>query len=232
MSFSCGVVLVVLGAGCAGLDPALVEKAEEKWGKKIAELESRDATETHPEDAILFVGSSSIRLWDSIAEDMAPYPVIQRGYGGAKFSDGAVFAERLITPHRYRAVVLFFGNDIAGKESDAEPEEVVGWFKRVAGVAKRHQPGSEVFCIGVTPTSSRWDVWPEVVELNAALERACLRDRRLHYITTASAFLGEDGKPEDRHFKEDRLHLNAGGYDRWATLIKARLRQVFGPELP
>ncbi len=215
-------------ASCAGLDPELVTKAEEKWGKTIAELEAKDRAEKDPENAILFLGSSSIRLWDSIAEDMAPYPAIQRGYGGAKFSDGAVFAERLITPHRYRAVVMFFGNDVSGKETDATPEEVAGWFKRMAGVATRHQPDAQIFCIAVTPTSSRWDAWPQVQEVNRALAEACNRDPRLHFIPTATAFLGENGKPMDRLFRDDRLHLNPSGYDVWAGIIKGHLSAVLG----
>ena len=103
-----------------------------KWEKNIAELENRDKTEAGTENAILFCGSSSIRRWETIAEDMAPRTVLQRGYGGAKLPDIIHYAPRLIGPHlgkenprRCKALVLFVGNDISGNpEKDKTPQEV------------------------------------------------------------------------------------------------------------
>ncbi|MCF7675659.1 MAG: hypothetical protein K9M97_09965, partial [Akkermansiaceae bacterium] len=78
-----------------------------RWEKDIAKLEALDQSESHPGNAILFVGSSSIRRWDTIVDDMAPYHPIQRGFGGCTWSDVAIFADRLITPHPFRAIVFF-----------------------------------------------------------------------------------------------------------------------------
>lgn len=210
------------------LDPALVEAVTEKWEKTILEMEVRDKTETHPEDAILFIGSSSIRLWETIDDDMAPYPAIQRGFGGSRFSDVAVYAKRLIQPHRYRALVLFVGNDVSGKETDATPEQVVDWFQRVVGVSRAQSPEAPVFCIAVTPTMSRWEAWPKIQEVNAALQAACAADVSLHFIPTASAYLNGEGEPRPELFREDRLHQTAQGYQIWAAIIKSHLDAVLG----
>jgi hypothetical protein len=70
------------------------------WEKDIEKFEQLDKSEKYPDDAILFAGSSSIRLWASLEEDMSPYHVIQRGYGGAKLSDFAVYAQRIFNPHK------------------------------------------------------------------------------------------------------------------------------------
>ena len=95
---------------CPAIEQVDTEKyranAIEYWSNEIAGLEAKDKAETHPDDSILFVGSSSIRMWKDIATDMAPYHAIQRGYGGARWTDVAIFAERLITPHKFRAVVF------------------------------------------------------------------------------------------------------------------------------
>lgn len=53
------------------------------WDKEIQKFEQLDTSEKYPENAVLFAGSSSIKLWSTLEKDMAPYPVIQRGYGGA-----------------------------------------------------------------------------------------------------------------------------------------------------
>jgi len=204
-------------------DEALVQRATTQWEADIRRLEQRDREETHPDDAILFVGSSSIRLWDTIAEDMAPYRVIQRGYGGAKFSDLAVFAERLIRPHRFRALVLFVANDVSGEADDATPEQVLAWFHHIVAVARAHQPDAPIFCIEITPTRSRWPLWPRTSAVNAALAAACAEEPRLHFIPTASAFLDARGEPRAELFVEDQLHLNRLGYQIWAGIISSHL---------
>ena len=112
--------------------------------------------EQHSSDAILFIGSSSIRRWGDIAIDMAPYRPIQRGYGGAKYSDVAVFAERLIQPHRYRALVMFVGNDVSGKPQDHTPEEVERLVRYIVDVSLKHQSDAPVLLIEVTPTRKRF----------------------------------------------------------------------------
>lgn len=199
------------------------EPAMERWENDIRKLEARDARETEPENAILFVGSSSIRLWDSIDADMQPYAVIQRGYGGAKFTDLAVFAHRLITPHRYRALVLFVANDVTGGDDDRSPREVEALLMHVFAISRKHQPDAPVFVIEITPTSSRWKVWPEIAAVNAALRARALQTPGLFFIPTAAHYLNDQARPRDHLFRDDRLHLNTDGYDLWAKRIKRRL---------
>ena len=116
------------------------QAATEKWEKAMEDLEARNESETDPADGILFIGSSSIRRWDDIAVDMAPYRTIQRGYGGAKFSDLAVYAQRLIQPHKYRVLVIFVGNDVSGKPTDHTPEQVEMLVRYIVGVSHAHEP--------------------------------------------------------------------------------------------
>ena len=92
------------------------------WENDIQKFEQLDKSEKYSQDAILFAGSSSIRLWTTLESDMSPYPVIQRGYGGARLSDFAVYADRIIAPHPCRAIVIFIANDITGSEADKSPE--------------------------------------------------------------------------------------------------------------
>jgi hypothetical protein len=81
------------------------------WENDIQTFEQLDKSEKYPEDAILFAGSSSIRSWNSLEKDMDPYHVIQHGYDGAKLSDFAVYAGRIIDPHQCKAIVLFIANE-------------------------------------------------------------------------------------------------------------------------
>jgi len=199
------------------------------WEDDIQRLERLDRTRSYAAESILFVGSSSIRLWSAIEQDMAPYPVIQRGYGGAKFSDVAWYAERLIYPHRFRALVLFVANDIAGSPKDKSPQQVASLFARVVKTVRARYPDTPVFYIEVTPTPSRWAVWPQASRANRMIRRLCDSEPHLHFIATSDQFLDDNGLPRAELFREDRLHLNRDGYRLWSRIIKAALDRVLKP---
>lgn len=233
--FPLAAVLATAGApGAESLVPGAELRAasEREWGGDIAALEARDERESHPADSILFVGSSSIRTWDGIEADMTPYHPIQRGFGGSRFSDVAVFAHRLIAPHPFRALVLFVGNDVRGTDEDAAPEDVAGWFGHVVDVAREAQPGAAVFCLEVFPTPARWKAWPRIREVNRALAEACAARDGVHFIPLAHAFLGVDGKPQADLYRDDRLHLNPLGYRIWSAVIKSHLDAVLDAPIP
>jgi len=244
-NFILGLSVAALGGGLvdmsiAGQDRALerttgpkpvdIEKyraaAVERWESEISKLEIKDHSETHPDNCVLFVGSSSIRRWKEIAVDMAPYHPIQRGYGGAKWSDVAIFAERLILPHTFRAIVFFVGNDISGRDNDKSPAEVAGLFSYVLGKVRDHNKEAPVFYVAVTPTPSRLGAWPRIKAANTAARAVCQRADNAYFIGTESVYLDAKGKPRPQLFREDRLHLNRDGYVRWAAVIKSHLDTV------
>jgi hypothetical protein len=198
----------------------------EKWEKDIQAFERLDTKMHYEKDAVLFMGSSSIRLWSTIAEDVAPYPVIQRGYGGAKFSDVAWYAERIVHPHDFRAVAIFVANDVSGKADDKSPEEVMALVKHVIDVVRARNADAPIFFIAITPTSSRWKVWDKTSGVNDAIEAHCATSDTLHFIPTADAYIGADGKPKDELFRDDRLHLNRDGYVQWGGIIRKALDGV------
>jgi len=205
--------------------------AVEKWTDAIGALETKDQTEEHPDDSILFIGSSSIRLWKDIAEDMSPYHPIQRGYGGARWTDVAVFAERLITPHEFRAVVFFVGNDIVGGKNDRTPEEVVQLFANVHGKVRNHNPDASVFYVAVTPTESRLRAWPMIKRGNSLVRKFCQQQENTYFIGTESIYLDQHGKPRPELFRTDKLHLSREGYIRWGAAITSQLDSVLGGAL-
>jgi hypothetical protein len=197
--------------------------AHERWKSAMEGFAGRNASETHPDDAILFMGSSSIRLWDTIVEDVAPYHPIQRGFGGSNFSDLAIFAETILAPHRYRGVVIFVANSLVETPDDLLLEEVAVQFRHTVATVQRLAPGTPVFLIAVTPTESRWKLWPGLKALNARLQAICDQDPLLHWIATEDAFLNPHGLPRAELFVGDRLHLNRDGYRIWSRLVRRAL---------
>lgn len=202
------------------------QDAAKSWEPEIQKLEAKDKIEKDPENAILYIGSSSIRLWKNIEKDMAPYPAIQRGYGGAKFTDLLVYAKRIIYPHQFKALVVFVANDITGAKEDKTPRQVLGMFKTLEKIVRKKYKNQPIYFVAITPNKSRWKVWPQAREANALIESYCKTKKNLNFIATEEKYLGKDGQPIDEYFIADKLHQTQKGYDVWAAIIKDKLNET------
>jgi lysophospholipase L1-like esterase len=176
--------------------------------------------------AIVFTGSSSIRLWKNIDQDMVPWPVVSRGYGGAKFTDLNLFIERLLGKHDYRALIIFVGNDISGEPNqvDRSPEEVLALFQLLVHQVRQSRANMTIFMVSITPTPKRFHLWSQISRANQLMRDYCQSQPNLHFINTVPAYLDEDGRPKAQLFTDDRLHQNQSGYDTWSKIIKESLK--------
>lgn len=195
------------------------------WEKEVVALEQKDKLSDNSPNSVLFVGSSSIRLWDNIARDMAPYSVIQKGVGGARLSDILYYQNRLIKPYKVKGIVIFVANDISGSKNDRSPEQVLDLYKKLVKQIRKSHKKTPIFFVEITPTSSRWSVWPNTAKANLLIKSYSQQHKNLYFIETAGGFLGKDGKPDDGFFRSDRLHLNDLGYQTWTSFIKSSLNQ-------
>ena len=194
-----------------------------KWEKEIAAYEQMDRTNPPPRGALLFIGSSTVRLWKTLAQDFPGHQVINRGFGGSEIVDATHFAERVILPYKPRMVFLRAGgNDLnAGKT----PEQVFADFKGF--VAKIHSklPETEIVFISLCPSIARWKQADKEKAVNTMIEDYVRKTPRLKYIETYSMTLGADGQPRPELFVDDKLHFNAAGYKLLADLVRPCLPQ-------
>ena len=218
---------LLIGAVVCSLSiPLAVANDVDKWESAIAAFENDDQNNSYPNDSIMFVGSSSIRLWKTLAEDMAPYHVIQRGFGGATTDDVVYYAERILGNHSLRSVVLFVANDIRGKEEDLSSEQAVDHFKLFLDKVHAHSRDVPVLIIAVTPTEKRWSVWPQIRDLNNRLASLCDQTKDTVFIPTEDLFLNQDGRPRRELFRDDKLHLNEKGYALWTRRVRSYLEPL------
>ncbi len=118
----------------------------------------------------------------------------KRGYGGAKFSDLAVYTPRIVAAHHPKAVVIFVANDITGNSmSDKSSEEIVQLLDSIIKDIRRHTEPSEIFVVAITPTPSRFKVWSQIDQANHAMEQYCRSSQRVHFIKTKDAYFNEKG---------------------------------------
>ena len=196
------------------------------WKKEIRAFKKQDQQNQYPENAVLFVGSSSIRFWNSLSEDMAPVPVIQRGFGGSKIGDIIYWAPEIIFSHSVKTIVVFAGtNDITGHHGDSSPQEVADKVAKLEKIIHEHNPGIMIYYISITPTPDRWDVWPRVQHTNELVAEFANTTINFTFLDFINDFLTDENLPNEDYFKIDELHLNEKGYAIWTDRIKPLLTE-------
>lgn len=175
----------------------------------------------HPAGQLVVVGSSSIRRWEGAFRSLAPWGVVQRGFGGARMWEVAGYAPELISPHAPAGVLFFAGtNDIAdGSSVDAV---VLAWRCAVERVWQ-DLGAVPTWFIGITPTPLRWKQWETSKAVNEAVQALSADHPGLHYIDVPAAFLATGSPPETSLFVEDQLHLSEAGYALWTEVVTAAL---------
>ncbi|KAA3617375.1 MAG: hypothetical protein D8M58_02655 [Calditrichaeota bacterium] len=190
----------------------------------IKKFEQQDKTNPPPKDAVLFVGSSSIRMWKSLQNDMAPIKTINRGFGGSEAEHAIHFFDRIVEPYKPKAIVFYEGdNDIA---SGKPPVEVLVHFKEFCRQVNQKLKNTPVYFISIKPSIARKKVWPQMQEANALIKEFCDTRQNVFYIDTAAGMLTETGEIRDDIFIKDMLHMNDTGYKIWADLVKAQLQNT------
>jgi len=188
-----------------------------EWQSEIAGFSAVDKLAPPPTGAVLFVGSSSIRLWHTLASDFPELPTINRGFGGSEIADSVYFAEQLVGPYRPTAIVMYAGgNDLAAGKSPAQVRDDFGAFVSRA----RHWGGAVPFAyLSIKPNLSRRTQLQQIRKANALI-RACADERRVDFLDIHGLMLGADGEADPRWFDVDGLHLNAEGYALWTGVVR------------
>jgi lysophospholipase L1-like esterase len=209
---------------------AAAEKPSEPFAAEIAAFEASDRTNPPPKNAVMFIGSSSIRLWKTLAADFPEHRVINRGFGGSQIADSLRYAHRIALPSQPRLIVMYAGgNDLnAGKT----PERVLADFKAFAARVHAALPETRLAYISIAPNPARWTQVERVRAANRLIEAHTRTDERLSFIDVFPRMLGADGQPRPEIFVADRLHMNEQGYALWREIVGPRLRTLAPPDLP
>jgi lysophospholipase L1-like esterase len=204
---------LVAAAGAVRVSPAA---QADPWAKDMAAFEQEDR-KSSAIGGIVFVGSSSIRLWD-LGRSFPNLPVLNRGFGGSQIADAVKHVDLLVIRHKPRTVVFYAGdNDLAAGKT---PQQVTDDFK--AFVARIHAalPDTRVAFIAIKPSILRWGNIAQVRKANALIREYCDADDRLGFVDVDGPMLGWDGKPRKDLLIQDGLHLSPKGYVLWTALVQ------------
>lgn len=190
------------------------------WGTEIYAYQQWDKRNSFPKNAVLFVGSSSTKLWDTTSY-FPEWKVINRGFGGADIKAVNYYFDKVVTPYNPSTIVLYAGdNEISrGGKSWVVCEDFKVFYK----LCSEKVPDAEIIFISVKLSKLRKKFWKTTIEANSLIEEYCKTKPNAKYIDLAGKILDDDGIPVDKFFNRDRLHLSKAGYRLWTDQLKPLL---------
>jgi lysophospholipase L1-like esterase len=191
-----------------------------KWEPAITKFEKEDLETPPPSGVNLFVGSSSIVMWN-VANFFPEHKVLNRGFGGSQFSDLLYYVNRVVTPYKPAKIFIYEGdNDIFVGE---DPRHILKEAKKVRKIIARKLPGVPVVFISAKPSVARWKFKKQYESLNQGLKKYAKKARNTEYADVWSPMLDQTGNVFTHIFREDGLHMNDEGYKIWQAVLNAYL---------
>lgn len=207
-------------AGCASAPPAQIAVdpvSTPVWVNDMARFEAEDAANPPPAAPIVFTGSSSVRMWDSLASDFPGKPVLNRGFGGSQVRDAVHYADQIAIRYQPRMIVLYSGdNDINAGRS---PQQVLSDFRAFVARIRQALPRTPIAYLAIKPSPSRIDQLPRQQQANALIRQDAARLRNVTFVDVATPMLNADGQPRPELFGPDSLHMTRAGYDLWRGIV-------------
>lgn len=197
-----------------------------RYEKDILVFDSLNLVENYTDKSIMFLGSSYIRLWKNIRQDIKYKDIIHRGFGGCNLRDVAYYVKRIVYPHNPKALFIYVGNDIVAGEKDKSPDQVLELYKYIIKVIREKYPEMPITFLAISPSERRWAAWDKIQEANTLIKVFCKSDPNLFYIESGDKFLGNDGKPISALYLDDKLHYNEEGYRVWGKNISKQVNKI------
>lgn len=214
------VLMAALLAGCAtggGVPADLDPVSSPEWATDMARFAAEDAATPPPARPVVFTGSSSVRMWETLAADFPDVVVLNRGFGGSQVRDAVWYADEVALRYKPRQIVLYAGdNDIAEGRSAAQ---VLADTEAFVARIRHTQPGTPIALLGIKPSPSRANLLDVQRDANNALRAWAATQRNVAYIDVFTPMLDAEGVPREDLFIADRLHMNAAGYALWKDII-------------
>jgi len=193
------------------------------WEKEMQAFSELDKKDFPKKGGVLFVGSSSIRGWRTIAADFPEFRTINRGFGGSHLEDVNFYAPQIVFPYKPKLIVLYAGeNDLTAGKSI---ETVFNDFKKFVALVHQHLPKSRLIVVSAKPSPARREFASKFQELNRLMKNEVAEDKRSFFVDVWMPMLDTKGEPKQEIFQNDRLHLNAEGYKIWRETLYQPLKK-------
>ena len=194
------------------------------WQKSLLGFAKQDKKRDAPKHGVVFVGSSSIRLWKT-ATSFPTLPTVNRGLGGARIDDMIGLADRLVFPREPKVIVFYAGENDIG--AGATPQQVLADYRTFVRLVRARLPNVTMLYLSIKPSLALRHAWPRAKEANRLIAGLCEADPTLLYVDVATPMLSATGKPRPELFRKDGLHMNEAGYRVWNGVVAPVVQAAF-----
>jgi lysophospholipase L1-like esterase len=201
---------------------AFAQEYQKIWQSEIDAFDKLDGVNPL-QDGILFTGSSSIRMWKDPAKDFNNPKILNRGFGGSQIIDLIENFDQVILKYHSQKIVIYSGdNDIQEGKS---AEIVFGDFCVLYGMIKAKLPNAEVYYIAIKPSLNRWNKVIEMQKANTMINEYLNTKSNTAFVDIFSPMIDITGKPSDKWFMEDGLHMTDEGYLLWTKILEPYIEE-------
>lgn len=202
---------------------AAVQAQQHPFYNEISSFKKQDSISAPPENAILFVGSSSFRMWENVHQDFPGYTIINRGFGGSTLPDIIRYADEIIFPYDPKQIVIYCGENDLSSSDTVTAQLVTDRFKTLFFLIRNRMPDLSILFVSLKPSPSRKKLWPKMEAVNKAIKKFLKKKKNTSYVDVYYTMLNRNGTFNGDYFIEDNLHMNASGYAIWKKAIEPHL---------
>lgn len=185
---------------------------------EVRQLEEKLTGLSPATDRVIFYGSSSIRLWATLAKDFPDINLLNLGFGGSTLAACAWFFERLIVPAAPQSIVFYAGDNDLG--DGRHPEEVCLFFNALTEKMSRLLPDVSLSFLSIKKSPARWGIADQIQRTNDLIKHGIEKQANYRYVDMTTPLLDSNGRPRQELFEQDGLHLNATGYQIWQQTLQ------------
>lgn len=172
---------------------------------------------------VVFYGSSSIRMWNTLEEDFPEIKPVNLGFGGSTLAACVWFFERIMMYYEPKAIIVYAGDNDLG---DGRNSEEIFIFYQMLATKIANRFGDELSCyfISIKPSLSRWHMVDRLRYTNNLIESEIIKcNNNWKFIDVFKRMLDRSGNPEGKYFSQDGLHLSTEGYRLWKEVVRSKL---------
>jgi hypothetical protein len=190
------------------------------FDNEIRAFKHQDSLNFPAKNGILFIGSSSIRLWDDLEKRFPNALIIKRGVGGCQLWQLVdYYTPYILFPYHPRKIFIYAGeNDIAaGKSGKFVSDE----FQKLFEMINKQLPEATIYFMSVKRSPSRVKFYSEVDVANDLIKTYLANKPNSVFVDLNTILIKPaTSAPDSSLFRADYLHLNSKGYDRWQQVLE------------
>lgn len=180
------------------------------------------------EPKMIFYGSSSIRLWNTLYQDFSMFHPINLGFGGSTIEACVWFFDRIMKAYKPDHIVVYAGDNDLG--DGKKPEQVFALYQQLSGRIRNSFNGIPFTYISVKPSLARWKINHSIEQTNQLIKQAIESgDSKSYFVNVYEKMVDVKGYPLNNLYEEDGLHLNEEGYLLWKDILLRHLLSIHEP---